>query len=54
MQEHPEKKMSLSNPKWSDSLNFLAFCPILFKLFIDALIFNEQDQEWYGLLYTPQ
>ena len=53
-QEHPEKKLLLSNPKWSDSLNSLVFCSILFKLFYDTLISNEKGKEYYGPLHTPQ
>ena len=49
-----KKKMPLSNPKWSDGLNFSAFWFILFKLFNNILISDEQSPEWYGLLLTPQ
>ena len=53
IQEHPEKKMLLSNSKWSDSPNFSAFSPILLKLFNDSLISNEKGWQWYGLLHAP-
>ena len=52
VQEHHEKNMSVSNPKGSDSPNSLFPCLILFKLFKEIFIFNEQGLEWYALLHT--
>ena len=54
MQEPPEKKMSLSNSKWSDSFHFSVFWPTSFKLFNNTLTSDEQGLEWYELLLTPQ
>ena len=52
MQGQPVKKMS--SLKRLDSPNFWAFSPILFNLFNNALIFEGQSRELYGLLPTPQ
>ena len=48
------KERIVSIPKWSGSLNPLAFCLILFKLFSETSIFSEKGRECYGLLHTPQ
>ena len=53
-QDHPEKKMLLSKPKYSDSPNPLASCLISFKVSNDILISNENSLECYWLLLTPQ
>ena len=50
MQEHPEEIIPLRNPKWSGILNFLAVGPILFKVFNDTLISDEQGRVICGLL----
>ena len=49
-----EKKVLLSNQKYSDSLQSLAFCLVFFKLFREFFILNEKGLECYGLLHTPQ
>ena len=53
-QEHSEQKVLLSNPKWSENLNSLAFCPVLFKPFKESLILDVKGWECYKLLHTPQ
>ena len=52
-QEHVENTILLSNQKYGDSLDSLAFCLIFLQIFNETLVFNEKGRECYRLLHTP-